>query len=69
MTDFRLKSLEIYNSKPIPMWGADLSDLDVDNIVHYVRQMPTCQPLGTTFPMTSRRPSTDWGFQKLKESP
>ncbi|WP_430885025.1 Fe-S cluster assembly protein SufB [Fusibacter sp. JL216-2] len=37
MTDFRLKSLEIYNSKPIPMWGADLSDLDVDNIVHYVR--------------------------------
>ncbi len=37
MTDFRLKSLEIYNSKPIPMWGADLSELDVDNIVHYVK--------------------------------
>ncbi len=37
MLDFRLKSLEIYHSKPMPTWGADLSDLDVANIVHYVR--------------------------------
>lgn len=37
MTDFRLKSLEIYNSKPIPTWGADLSGLDIENIVHYVK--------------------------------
>ena len=37
MTDFRLKSLEIYNSKPIPTWGADISGLDMDNIVTYVR--------------------------------
>ncbi|MBS4534854.1 Fe-S cluster assembly protein SufB [Clostridium sp. D2Q-14] len=37
MLDFRLKSLEIYNSKPVPTWGPDLSDLDIDNIVHYIR--------------------------------
>lgn len=37
MTDFRLKSLEIYNSKPIPTWGVDLSELDMDNIITYVR--------------------------------
>ncbi len=37
MLDYRLKSLEIFNSKPIPTWGADLSELDMDNIVHYVR--------------------------------
>lgn len=37
MLDFRLKSLEIYNEKPIPTWGADLSDLDVENIIHYIR--------------------------------
>ena len=24
MTDFRLKSLEIFESKPMPSWGADL---------------------------------------------
>ncbi len=37
MTDFRLRSLEIYNSKPVPTWRADLPDLDVDNIIHYVK--------------------------------
>src|SRR5690554_4332063 len=37
MLDLRLKSLKIYNSKPMPTWGADISELDVDNIVHYVR--------------------------------
>lgn len=37
MTEFRLKSLAIYDSKPIPTWGADLSELDMDNIITYVR--------------------------------
>ncbi len=37
MLEYRLKSLEIYKSKPVPTWGADLSELDVENIIHYVR--------------------------------
>jgi Fe-S cluster assembly protein SufB len=37
MTDFRLRSLEIFNSKPVPTWGADLSELNMDDIVTYVR--------------------------------
>ena len=37
MTDFRLKSLEIYNNMELPPWGPDLSDLDMDNIVTYIR--------------------------------
>ncbi len=37
MLEYRLKSLEIYKEKPVPTWGADISDLDVENIVHYVR--------------------------------
>ena len=37
MTDFRLKSLAIYNSMPVPTWGADLRDLDMDNIIAYIR--------------------------------
>lgn len=36
MLEFRLKALEVYNSKPMPVWGADLSDLDVNDIVHYL---------------------------------
>lgn len=37
MTDFRLKSLETYKNKPVPEWGADLSGLDIENIVHYIK--------------------------------
>lgn len=37
MTDFRLKSLEIYNSMPMPTWGPDLSDLNIDEIVTYIK--------------------------------
>ena len=37
MTDFRLKSLEIYNSMPMPAWGPDLSDLNMDEIITYIR--------------------------------
>ena len=37
MLDFRLKSLEIYHKLDVPTWGPDISDLDIDNIVTYVR--------------------------------
>jgi Fe-S cluster assembly protein SufB len=39
MLDFRLKALEVYNSKPMPKWGGDLSDLErvLDEIYFYVR--------------------------------
>ena len=37
MREFRLKALEIYKKKDIPTWGADISDLDMDNIITYVR--------------------------------
>lgn len=37
MTDFRLKSLEIFLQKPMPNWGADLSGLSTDDIYFYVK--------------------------------
>ena len=39
MLDFRLKSLAIYNAKPMPTWGGDLSQLEsvLGNIFFYVR--------------------------------
>ncbi len=37
MLEFRLKALDIYNSKPIPTWGADLSKLDLENIYYYIK--------------------------------
>ncbi|HZJ56956.1 MAG TPA: Fe-S cluster assembly protein SufB [Clostridia bacterium] len=37
MLDFRLKSLQIYNELDVPPWSPDISDLDIDNIVTYVK--------------------------------
>ena len=37
MLNQRLKALDIFDKKPMPTWGADLSDIDFDNIKYYVR--------------------------------
>lgn len=37
MTEFRLKSLDIFYQKKMPKWGADLSEIDFDNIRYYVK--------------------------------
>ena len=37
MREFRLKSLEIYNSLRVPEWGPCFDDLNISNIATYVR--------------------------------
>ncbi|WP_017610570.1 Fe-S cluster assembly protein SufB [Nocardiopsis xinjiangensis] len=37
MTKLRLKSLKLFDKKPMPQWGADLSNIDFDNIKYFVR--------------------------------
>ncbi|GAA0349964.1 Fe-S cluster assembly protein SufB [Oceanobacillus sp. FSL W7-1293] len=37
MLDYRLKALEHFYSRPMPQWGGDLTGLDFDEIVYYVK--------------------------------
>ncbi|PKO17226.1 MAG: Fe-S cluster assembly protein SufB [Chloroflexi bacterium HGW-Chloroflexi-10] len=37
MLEFRLKALAHYVQRPMPNWGADISGLDLDEILYYVR--------------------------------
>jgi len=37
MLEFRLKSLAAFLKKPMPNWGADLSELDFDQMFYYVK--------------------------------
>lgn len=46
MRDFRLKAFHIFQSKPMPEWGGDLSKIDFDNIHYYLK--PT-QEAGRTW--------------------
>lgn len=39
MLDYRLKALEIFEKKPMPTWGADLSHLDHHDIHYYVQSV------------------------------
>ena len=37
MLELRLKGLRLFQRKPMPVWGADLSGIDFDNIKYFVR--------------------------------
>ncbi|MBL7491681.1 Fe-S cluster assembly protein SufB [Frankia sp. AgB1.9] len=37
MTDLRMKGLKLFERKPMPTWGADLSGIHFDNIKYFVR--------------------------------
>ena len=37
MLDLRLKGLRLFDRKPMPNWGADLTGIDFDNIKYFVR--------------------------------
>src|SRR5581483_1055932 len=37
MLDMRLKGLKYFGRKPLPTWGADLTEIDFDNIKYFVR--------------------------------
>jgi Fe-S cluster assembly protein SufB len=37
MTKFRLRSLQIFERKALPTWGADLSVIDFDNIFYFLK--------------------------------
>ena len=37
MLELRLKALEIFQNKPLPTWGPDLSGLDLDSIRYFAK--------------------------------
>jgi Fe-S cluster assembly protein SufB len=39
MTKFRVKAYEHFVRRPMPNWGADLGDIDFDNIYYYIKPL------------------------------
>ena len=37
MLDFRMKALDHFSKRPLPMWGGDLTKLNLDDIYYYVK--------------------------------
>lgn len=61
MREFRLKSFEIFESKPMPTWGPDLSGIDFDALTYYIK--PTDQVAPTWDELPAEMKET---FAKLK---
>ena len=53
MLNYRLKSLEHFQKRPMPNWGPDVSSLDLDHLVYYVR------PSEKSEKKLGRRPGND----------
>jgi len=47
MLDLRLQSLEYFFTRPMPEWGADISDLNIQEIIHYI--VSDTKPLATSW--------------------
>jgi Fe-S cluster assembly protein SufB len=39
MTKFRVRALKRFEGRPLPTWGADLSELDFQNMYYYIKPM------------------------------
>ena len=39
MTEFRLNAYKTFLEKPLPMWGADLTKINFDNIYYYLKPL------------------------------
>ena len=54
MLELRLKGLKLFGRKPLPKWGAELGDIDFDNIKYFVRSTEKQAPrAGRSYPQGS----------------
>ena len=65
MLEFRLKSYETFKKMPMQTWGADLSEIDFDDLIYYQNHLINQLVLGMTFLKKSKKPLNVSGFLKL----
>ena len=64
MLEFRLKSFETFKKMPMQTWGADLSEIDFDDLIYYQNLRINLPVHGTKFQRKSRKPLSVSGFLK-----
>jgi Fe-S cluster assembly protein SufB len=67
MTDFRLAALEIFEQKPMPQWGADLSDLDTTDIHYYLKPLTQQHTSWDEVPDTIKNTFDKLGIRKAEQ--
>lgn len=67
MTDFRLQALEIFEQKPMPQWGADLSALDPNDIYYYLQPVVPQQTSWDSVPQEIKDTFDKLGIRKAEQ--
>jgi Fe-S cluster assembly protein SufB len=67
MTDYRLKALALFEAKPLPTWGADLSALDMHDIHYYVKPLDTQHSSWDTVPDSIKQTFTALGIPQAEQ--
>ena len=67
MREFRLRALRIFERKPLPTWGADLSPLKLDKICYYVRPTDRSARRWEDLPSEIRETYTKLGIPKAEQ--
>lgn len=67
MTDFRLRALDIFEKKPMPAWGADLSDLDPYDIFYYVKPLENSKTTWDEVPDTIKTTFEKLGIPQAEQ--
>jgi len=67
MTDFRLQALALFEQKPMPSWGADLSDLDPNDIHYYLKPVAQQQTSWDAVPEDIKNTFDKLGIAKAEQ--
>lgn len=68
MTDFRLRALEIFEKKPMPSWGADLSELNHETICYYLNPVKKQSDSWDTVPDNIKKTFEALGIPQAERS-
>lgn len=67
MLKFRLKALDHFLKRPMPKWGPDLSELDLDDIYYYVRPAEASEKSWDDVPETIRNTFDKLGIPEAEQ--
>lgn len=68
MTEFRLRALEIFEQKPMPTWGADLSELNHETIQYYINPVDKQSDSWDTVPDSIKKTFEALGVPQAERS-
>ena len=67
MLDFRLKALDIFETKPMPEWGADLSELNHKDLYYYIKPVTKVKPTWEELPGKIKNTFDKLGIPKAEQ--